>query len=37
MSKGHREEAWSILVRLRQSPNDPEDIVAREEFYQIEK
>ncbi|KAH8669434.1 general substrate transporter [Ilyonectria robusta] len=27
MSKGHREEAWSILVRLRQSPNDPEDIL----------
>lgn len=37
MSKGHKEEAWSILVRLRQSPTDPEDIVAREEFYQIEK
>jgi MFS family permease len=37
MSKGHREEAWSVLVRLRRSPNDPEDLVAKEEYYQIEK
>ncbi|KAF5240022.1 hypothetical protein FAUST_4606 [Fusarium austroamericanum] len=37
MSKGHRDEAWSVLVRLRKSPNDPEDLVAKEEFYQIDK
>ncbi|KAF5591198.1 sugar transporter [Fusarium pseudoanthophilum] len=37
MSKGHREEAWSVLVRLRKSVNDPEDLVAKEEYYQIEK
>jgi MFS family permease len=37
MSKGHRDEAWSVLVRLRKSPNDPEDLIAKEEFYQIDK
>lgn len=37
MSKGHNEEAWTVLQRLRKSPDDPEDIVAKEEYYQIEK
>lgn len=37
MSKGNKDEAWTVLARLRKSPNDPEDLVAREEYYQIEK
>lgn len=37
MSKGYNEEAWTVLQRLRKSPTDTKDIVAREEYYQIEK
>lgn len=37
MSKGFKDEAWAVLQRLRKSPADTEDIVAKEEFYQIEK
>ncbi|KAI1867735.1 uncharacterized protein JN550_006876 [Neoarthrinium moseri] len=37
MSKGLTDEAWAVLQRLRKSPSDPEDLVAREEYYQIEK
>ncbi|KAI1335076.1 general substrate transporter [Xylariaceae sp. FL0016] len=37
MSKGHTDEAWNVLRRLRQSPTDPDDLVAKEEYYQIEK
>ena len=37
MSKGLKEEAWAVLHRLRKSPLDAEDIVAKEEFHQIEK
>ncbi|KAH7077809.1 general substrate transporter [Paraphoma chrysanthemicola] len=34
LQKGRNEEAWKVLQRLRQSPEDPEDLVAKEEFYQ---
>ncbi|KAH6697166.1 general substrate transporter [Plectosphaerella plurivora] len=37
MSKGFKEEAWTVLQRLRASPADPENLVAKEELYQIEK
>lgn len=37
VSKGLRDEAWDVLVRIRRSPDDPENIVAKEELYQIEK
>ncbi|KAF5671205.1 sugar transporter [Fusarium heterosporum] len=37
MSKGHNDEAWSVLVRLRKSSSDPEDLVAREEYHQIKE
>jgi hypothetical protein len=37
MSKGHNEEAWTVLVRLRKCPTDPEDLIAREEYHQIKK
>ncbi|KAH8807131.1 general substrate transporter [Xylogone sp. PMI_703] len=35
LSKGHTDEAWKVLVRLRASNDDPEDLIAKEEFYQI--
>ena len=35
ISKGKIEEARNNLKRLRQAPEDPNDIVAKEEFYQI--
>lgn len=35
ISKDRLEEARIVLRRLRQSPDDPNDLVAREEFYQI--
>ncbi|KAI1947545.1 hypothetical protein LOZ57_003274 [Ophidiomyces ophidiicola] len=34
ISKGKYDEAWEILRRLRQSKDDPQDLVAKEEFYQ---
>lgn len=37
MSKGRKEEAWAVIQRLRKSPADTEDLVAKEEIYQIEK
>ena len=37
MSKGYKEEAWSVIARLRKAADDPDDLVAKEEFYQIEK
>lgn len=37
LSRGHKEKAWAVLKRLRASPEDPNDIVANEEFYQIQK
>ena len=35
ISKGKLDEARTVLRRLRQSPDDPSDLVAKEEFYQI--
>jgi len=35
VSKGMLEEAETVLKRLRQSPDDPNDLVAKEELYQI--
>ena len=35
VSKGKLEEAKAVLKRLRQSPDDPNDLVAEEEFFQI--
>ncbi|KAK4950817.1 hypothetical protein LTR10_010810 [Elasticomyces elasticus] len=35
ISKDKLEEAMTVLTRLRQSPDDPDNLVAREEFYQI--
>jgi hypothetical protein len=35
ISKGKLEEARNVLKRLRQSSEDPNDIAAKEEFYQI--
>lgn len=37
LSKGRREEAWQIVKRLHKTPEDINDIKAREEFYLIEK
>lgn len=34
ISKGQRDEAKHVLIKLRESPDDPEDLVAKEEFYQ---
>ncbi len=35
ISKGKLEEARTVLHKLRASPEDPNDIAAKEEFYQI--
>jgi len=37
LSKGNREEAWQVLKTLRASLDDPEDIIAKEEFYQTQE
>ncbi|VUC32451.1 unnamed protein product [Clonostachys rosea] len=37
IAHGHKEEAWTVLQRLRKSPDDKEDLIAKEEFYQIDK
>ncbi|KAG9252397.1 uncharacterized protein F5Z01DRAFT_690601 [Emericellopsis atlantica] len=37
VSQGLKEEAWVVLQRLRQSPDDPEDLFAKEELYQIQE
>jgi len=37
MTKGLKDEAWTVLKRLRQSTDDPDDLVAKEELYQIDK
>ena len=34
LSKGKNEEAWTVLQKLRRSPGDPDDIIAKEEYYQ---
>ncbi|RNJ55771.1 hypothetical protein D7B24_008199 [Verticillium nonalfalfae] len=35
LQKGKIEEAWSVVQNLRKSDDDPHDIVAREEIYQV--
>ncbi|KAF2178723.1 sugar porter family MFS transporter [Zopfia rhizophila CBS 207.26] len=37
ISKGKTEEAWDVLRRLRESADDPHDLVAKEEFYQTKE
>lgn len=37
ISKGKLDEARHVLERLRASPDDPEHLVAREEFYQTKE
>ena len=34
LSKGKNEEAWTVLRKLRSTPGDPDDIIAKEEYYQ---
>ena len=34
---GKTEEAWTVLQRLRKTPDDPDDIAAKEELYQTKK
>lgn len=37
ISKGKLDEAQKVLERLRQSPEDPDNLVAKEEFYQTKE
>ncbi|ORY03942.1 putative MFS sugar transporter [Clohesyomyces aquaticus] len=37
ISKGHVEEAYDVLKKLRMSADDPQDLVAKEEFWQTKK
>jgi MFS family permease len=37
LSKGHEDEAWTVLKTLRTSQDDPDDIIAKEEFYQTQE
>ena len=37
LAKGRHDEAWSVLSRLHNDPNDPDGIAAHEEFYQMKK
>jgi hypothetical protein len=37
VSKGKLEEAWQVFQRLRQSADDPDNLVAKEEFYQTKE
>jgi hypothetical protein len=37
ISKGRTEEAWVILQKLRESPDDPHNLVAKEEFFQTKE
>ncbi|KAL1983462.1 hypothetical protein VTN96DRAFT_10283 [Rasamsonia emersonii] len=37
ISKGKMDEAQKVLKRLRKSPDDPNDLVAKEEFYQTKE
>ncbi|PGG99027.1 hypothetical protein AJ80_09417 [Polytolypa hystricis UAMH7299] len=34
ISKGKLDEAWQVLRRLRQSDDDPDELAAKDEFYQ---
>jgi MFS family permease len=35
LQKGKLAEAWKVVSDLRRSPEDPDDLAAREELYQI--
>ncbi|KEZ44923.1 putative MFS sugar transporter [Scedosporium apiospermum] len=35
LQKGLTEQAWNVLRDLRRSPEDPDDLVAKEELYQV--
>lgn len=35
LSKGRVDEAWNVLFKLREAPEDPENVRAKEELYQI--
>lgn len=37
LQKGRIEEAWEVVYNLRKSPDDPDNLVAREEIYQIKE
>ncbi|EHY58279.1 hypothetical protein HRR83_004862 [Exophiala dermatitidis] len=34
LQKGKIDEAWSVIQALRRSPDDPDDLAAKEELYQ---
>jgi MFS family permease len=37
LSKGRRQQAFEIVKRLYRTPDDPEDVTARREFWLMEK
>ncbi|OQV01267.1 hypothetical protein CLAIMM_06652 isoform 3 [Cladophialophora immunda] len=37
LQKGRTEEAWTVIRALRRSPEDPDDLVAKEELYQTKE
>lgn len=37
LQKGKIEQAWKVIQALRRSPNDPDDLVAKEELYQTKE
>ncbi|KAI1626527.1 hypothetical protein EDD37DRAFT_586883 [Exophiala viscosa] len=37
LQKGRTEEAWETLKRLRETPDDPDNLVAKEELYQTKQ
>ena len=37
LQKGRVEEAWTVIRALRKSPDDPDDLVAKEELYQTKE
>jgi MFS family permease len=37
LQQGKIEEAWTVIRALRQSPDDPDDLVAKEELYQTKE
>lgn len=37
IAQGRIPEAWTILSRLHNDPNDPDEVAAHEEFYQMRK
>ncbi|KAL6412331.1 putative MFS sugar transporter [Ilyonectria robusta] len=35
LQQGQVEQAWKVIQALRRSPEDPDDLVAKEELYQV--